>query len=153
MMKHICIAVTLVLITLAVIAPSLTFASSDIENDLWKQQRQGIQAVYQCFLKFATTNCYRNGLKNIVSAELSLLSKGVSPKNPLLVSRLMTGLTSAGLPVFAWKLIKQRIYQTTTISLSPWGSFQDEKFRVTYKDREVFSKGALVKFNINERRN
>ena len=132
---------------------SLAYASSGFEKDLWKQHRQGKKQVINCFQKVSTARCYRKGLRNIVFAELSLINKGISPKNPELVSRFLKNLkTNADLPVMAWKLIKHQIFLKTEVKLDVWGSFKDEEFKVSRKNRDSFAHPVLVKIVSHERR-
>ena len=132
---------------------SLAFASEGIENDLWKQHRQGKRQISNCFQKVAAGECYSNGLRDIVSTELALMNKGVSPKNPELVSRLLKDLkTSADLPVIAWKLIKHKIFRETGTVLTAWGSFNDEEFQVSLRESGELGNPVLVRLINNERR-
>lgn len=130
------LAVLVALVAVQLAAETTSHASS--ENDLWKLHEKGIQQVLQCFQQGEAPECYQYGLRSIVSSELALINKGVSPKHPNLVARTLNDLKSADdLPVFGWRIVKQRVAQRVGTPLSLWSSFEDEEFTVMLYKGEV----------------
>ena len=132
---------------------ALSAAHAASENELWKQHEKGIHLVLQCFQEGQSADCYQYGLWSIVSTELALINKGVSPKHPYLVARLLNDLKTADdLPSFGWRVVKHRIAHRVGKQLSLWGSFEDEEFSVTLQDGEVLGGEAITRIQNYGRR-
>ena len=147
MTKKIVFALAVIVIVLQAV-PSYSHAAS--QKDLWKQHKRGVNSVLQCYREGNGSLCYENGLRDILSTELALTSKGVSPKHADLVMHFMNDLKTADdLTVFAWRLVKHRISRRTGSTLSIWGCFGDEEYKVGLNAGEITGGPVSVRINKN----
>jgi len=129
-----------VLLTI-IVTVNLCFTVTAIAGDenymitrMWDRQKEGIEGVIQCFKNDCSPIGYKEHLLKIVSAESSLISYGVSPKDKRLVSHLATDVRSmSDFPIFAYRLFKKRLYEMTGFVPSPDGPFRGQLMKIVPK--------------------
>lgn len=145
MTKKIVIALAVIVVALQAV-PSLSYAAS--QKELWKQHERGVNEILQCYCNGKDALCYENGLRDVLSTELALTNTGISPKHPDLVMHFMNDLKTADdLTVFAWRVVKHRISRRTGSTLSVWGCFSDEEYKVGLNAGEIIGGPVSVRIN------
>jgi len=127
------IASVVLIITMATLA-----TAGDMRDAMWQRQRLGMRGLLHCFASGAAASEYDQYAISIVSAEVNLMAYQVSPKDTRLVSRLAKDLKfPADYPLFAWRLLKDRLASEAGVSgIGAGGPSRSRSVEVVSIDRQ-----------------